>query len=75
MELKTQIEIALKDSIGPALSMDGGSFEVLDIEDGIARIRLATTMCCPATIYAVSVQLEQALREAVPGVEYVEMVP
>jgi Fe-S cluster biogenesis protein NfuA len=55
---------ALAEDIGPALGLEGGSIEVIDIEDGVAR---------PSTIMAVIMGVEQELRQRVPGVEYVEV--
>ena len=38
--LKSRVESALAQHVGPALEMDGTLLEVLDVTDGVARIRL-----------------------------------
>jgi Fe-S cluster biogenesis protein NfuA len=62
--------------IGPALALDGTKIEVLDVTDGVARLRL-TGVCgsCPSSIMAAVMGIEQELRRLVPGVEFIEAVP
>jgi Fe-S cluster biogenesis protein NfuA len=74
--LKERVEQALAREVGPALGMDGAQLEVLDVIDGIARIRLGGACSgCPSSFMAVIMGLEQELRRLVPEVEYVEVVP
>ena len=75
-DLRSRVERALKDDIAPALLLDGNGIEVLDVSDGIARVRL-TGACagCPATIMTVITSLEDELRKRVPEVEVLEAVP
>ncbi len=74
--LKQRVEDALKTHVGPALDMDGTAFEVIDVSQGIAQIRLGG-VCgnCPSSIMAVVMGLEQELRKHVPEIEYVEALP
>jgi len=76
MTLRDRVERALIDDIAPALALDGSGIEVLDVADGIARVRL-TGVCagCPATIMTVITWLEDELRKRVPEVEILEAVP
>jgi len=75
-ELKARIEAILKTEVAPALEMDGASLEVLDVSDGIVRLRLHGTCAgCPATIMSLVLILEQELKVRVPEVEYLEAVP
>jgi Fe-S cluster biogenesis protein NfuA len=76
MDLKARVDHALKAEIAPALMLDGTGIEVLDVADGIARVRL-TGVCagCPATIMTVITSLEDELRKHVPEVEVLEAVP
>ena len=76
MNLKERVENALAREIGPALAMDGTQIEVLDITDGVARLRLGG-VCggCPSSIMAVVNGIEQELRKHVPEVAYIEAVP
>jgi Fe-S cluster biogenesis protein NfuA len=75
-DLTTRVEHVLRHEIAPALALDGNGIEVLDVADGIARVRL-TGVCagCPATILAVITSLEDELRRKVPEVEVLEAVP
>jgi Fe-S cluster biogenesis protein NfuA len=75
-DLKQRVARALADEVGPALAMDGTRLEVLDVCDGIARVRLHG-VCgnCPGTIMAVVMGIEQELRRLVPEVEYLEALP
>jgi Fe-S cluster biogenesis protein NfuA len=74
--LKERVARALAEHVGPALQLDGGHIEVLDVSDGIARLRLGG-VCdgCPSTIMTVINGVEQELRRHVPEVAYVEAVP
>lgn len=75
-DLKTRVTQALAAHVGPALDMDGTKLEVLDIADGVARIRL-NGVCgnCPSSIMLVVNGIEDELRKHVPEIAYVEAVP
>jgi Fe-S cluster biogenesis protein NfuA len=76
IELKERVESVLRKEVAPALKMDGGSLEVLDVADGVVRLRFnGTCTGCPATIMSLVLMLEQELRARVPEVEYLEAVP
>ena len=74
--LKDRVARVLAEEVGPALQMDGTQLEVLDVTDGIARIRL-NGVCsgCPSTIMAVINGIEQELRKRIPEVEFIEALP
>jgi Fe-S cluster biogenesis protein NfuA len=75
-DLKSRVAQALAEHIAPALHMDGTQLEVLDVTDGVARIRLGGACgCCPSSIMAVVMGIEQELRRLVPEVECLEAVP
>jgi Fe-S cluster biogenesis protein NfuA len=69
-----KVRKALAEEIGPALGLEGGALEVIEVERGVARLRL-TGGCsaCPSTIMTLIMGVEQELRQHVPEVEYVEM--
>jgi Fe-S cluster biogenesis protein NfuA len=74
--LKQRIADALARNVAPALDMDGTQLEVLDVADGIARIRLGGACGnCPSSIMAAVMGIEQELRKHVPEVEFIEAVP
>jgi Fe-S cluster biogenesis protein NfuA len=76
MELKTQVAQVLAEHAAPALDLDGTQIEVLDVSDGIARLRLGG-VCggCPSSIMAVVMGLEDLLRRHLPQVRGIEAVP
>lgn len=73
--LKSRVEHALKQHVSPALQLDGNVPEVVDVTDGIVRIRLLN-VCngCPSTIMTIIMGMEQELRRHIPEVEYLEAV-
>jgi len=75
-DLKQRVAAALAAHARPALDMDGTQIEVLDVTDGIARLRLGG-VCgnCPSSIIAVVMGLEDLLRRHVPEVKYIEAAP
>jgi Fe-S cluster biogenesis protein NfuA len=65
---------ALAEDIGPALGVEGSAIEVIEVEAGVARLRLTGgCFACPSTIMTLITGVEQELRRRVPEVEYVEM--
>jgi Fe-S cluster biogenesis protein NfuA len=76
VDLKARVADVLARHIGPALEMDGTLLEVLDVSDGVARIRLGG-VCgnCPSSIMLVVNGIEEELRKYVPEVAYIEAVP
>jgi Fe-S cluster biogenesis protein NfuA len=75
-ELRERVARVLAEEVGPALQMDGTAIEVLDVTEGVARVRLGSVCSsCPGTIMMVLHGIEQELRRHVPEVEYLEAVP
>jgi NFU1 iron-sulfur cluster scaffold homolog, mitochondrial len=75
-DLKTRAARVLAEEVAPALQMDGGAVELLDVSDGVAQVRLhGSCGGCPSTIQAVIMGLDQELCRRVPEIQYVEAVP
>lgn len=75
LDLKARIARALAEEVGPALRLDGTAVEVLDVTDGVVRVRLGGVCAgCPSTLMSVIMGLEQELRRRIPEVEYLEAV-
>ena len=75
-ELKARVEEALRVEVAPALELDGTQIEVLDVTDGVARVRLGGACSgCPGSIWTIITGMEQQLRQRVPEVEYLEAAP
>jgi Fe-S cluster biogenesis protein NfuA len=75
-DLKERVCRVIREEVGPALELDGGRIEVLNVTGGVVQLRL-NGICtgCPSTIMAVVMGLEQELRRRLPEVEYLEAVP
>lgn len=71
---KEDIQKAL-DSIRPALQADGGDVELVEVDNGIVRVRL-TGACgaCPFAQMTLKQGVEARLKAQVPGVKAVESV-
>jgi Fe-S cluster biogenesis protein NfuA len=76
MDLKARVTQVLAEHAAPALDLDGTQIEVLDVMDGIARLRLGG-MCggCPSSIMAAVMGLEELLRRHLPELRGIEAVP
>lgn len=74
--LRARVAAAFAQHVGPALEMDGTLLEVLDVTDGVARVRLGG-VCgnCPSSIMLVVNGIEEELRKYVPEIAYIEAVP
>jgi Fe-S cluster biogenesis protein NfuA len=74
--LKERLRRVLVEEVGPALQLDGGGIEVIDVVDGVARVRLsAICASCPSTLMSVIHGIEQELRTRLPEIEYLEAEP
>jgi Fe-S cluster biogenesis protein NfuA len=75
-DLKERLTRILADEVMPMLQLDGGGVEVLDVTDGVARVRLhGTCSGCPSVVQAVLIGIEAELRKRLPQVEYLEAAP
>lgn len=75
-ELKERVAKVLAEELAPALGMDDIELEVLEITNGVARVRMAGSCgCCPSSVMAVLIGIEQELHRRVPQVDYVELAP
>jgi Fe-S cluster biogenesis protein NfuA len=75
-DVKEQVTRVLAEKVGPALDMDGTQLEVLEVADGVARIRLGGVCgSCPSSIMLVVMGIEEELRRHMPEIAYIEAVP
>jgi Fe-S cluster biogenesis protein NfuA len=72
--MRDKVEQALND-IRPSLQMDGGDVELVDIENGIVKVRL-TGACggCPMSQMTLKQGIESHIKKQVPEVLSVEAV-
>jgi Fe-S cluster biogenesis protein NfuA len=69
--MKEKVEDALK-KIRPALQADGGDVELVDVVDGVVKVRL-TGACggCPMSQMTLKMAIERQLKKDVPEVKSV----
>ncbi|MBU0952631.1 MAG: NifU family protein [Elusimicrobia bacterium] len=70
--MKAKVEAALA-KVRPALQMDGGNVELVDVsKDGVVKVKL-TGACghCPMSQMTLKMGIEQVLKEEVPEVKEV----
>jgi Fe-S cluster biogenesis protein NfuA len=75
-DLKSRVAQVLAEEVAPFLKIDGSQIELLDIQDGVARIRLhGSGDSCPTTIVAVIMGIEEELRRRFFEIEYLGVIP
>jgi Fe-S cluster biogenesis protein NfuA len=69
--MKEKVQEALN-TIRPSLQADGGDVELVDVKDGIVKVKL-TGACggCPMSTMTLKKGIERILKEKVPGVKEV----
>jgi Fe-S cluster biogenesis protein NfuA len=67
--LKEEVEYALE-RIRNSLRVEGGDVELVDIEDGVVKVRLQGTCAgCPFSQMTLKNFIERELKKEVPGVK------
>ncbi|MGX1902712.1 modular FeS cluster scaffolding protein NifU [Anoxybacillus vitaminiphilus] len=73
-DIKQQVQEVL-DKLRPFLLRDGGDCELVDVEDGVVKLRLLGACgSCPSSTITLKAGIERALLEEVPGIVEVEQV-
>ncbi|MBN2383768.1 NifU family protein [bacterium] len=72
--MKEKVEKAL-DLIRPSLMMDGGNVELVDVQDGVVKVKL-TGAChgCPMAQMTLKAGVERIIRQNVPEIKEVVAV-
>jgi Fe-S cluster biogenesis protein NfuA len=74
LSLKERVEKSL-DAIRPALQLDGGDVELVDVEDGVVRVKLqGACHGCPMAAMTLQMGIERTLKRDVPEIKSVESV-
>jgi Fe-S cluster biogenesis protein NfuA len=72
--MREKIEEILK-QIRPSLQADGGDVELVDVVDGVVKLRLKGSCAgCPMSQMTLAFGIERVLKEKVPEVKRVEAV-
>jgi Fe-S cluster biogenesis protein NfuA len=72
--MKEKVEKVL-DKIRPSLMADGGNVELVDVEDGVVKVRL-TGACggCPMSQMTLKMGIERLLKQELPEIQEVVAV-
>jgi Fe-S cluster biogenesis protein NfuA len=72
--MREKVEEILK-QIRPSLQADGGDVELVDVVDGVVKLRLKGSCAgCPMSQMTLAFGIERVLKEKVPEVKSVEAV-
>jgi Fe-S cluster biogenesis protein NfuA len=72
--MREKVEAVLK-NIRPALQNDGGDVELVEVDQGIVKVRLqGACNGCPMAAMTLKNGIERALKEAIPEVVEVQAV-
>ena len=70
-----KIQEIIDQHIRPALQSDGGDIELIDVEDGIVKVRLVGACShCPSSAMTLYQGVERMLMEKLPEVKGIEQV-
>ncbi len=69
--MREKVEAAL-DKIRPALEADGGNIELIDVNDGVVKVKL-TGACagCPMSTMTLKNGIERILKQQIPEIKEV----
>ena len=72
--MKEEVEEVLE-TLRPMLIQDGGNVELVDIEDGVVKVRLVgACSSCSSSTMTLKMGIEKALKKAIPMVRCIEAV-
>jgi len=72
--MQEDVEMVLE-TIRPSLMADGGNVELVDIDDGVVKLRLiGSCSSCSSSTMTLKMGIERALKKAVPMVRCIESV-
>ncbi len=72
--MKEKVQAAI-DRIRPMLKADGGDVELIDVQDGVVKVRLQGACSgCPMSQMTLKNGIERIIKKEVPEVKYVESV-
>jgi len=64
---------AVLEKVRPALQADGGDVELVDVVDGVVKVRLVGTCAgCPMSQMTLTNYVERVIRQEIPDVKRVE---
>ena len=73
--MKERVEQVIN-RIRPAVQMDGGDIELVDVVDGVVQLRLVgACQGCPSSMMTLQMGIERAIRAEVPEIVGVQTLP
>ncbi|MDP3702974.1 MAG: NifU family protein [Candidatus Omnitrophota bacterium] len=73
--MKDRVEKVIN-RIRPAVQMDGGDIQLVDVIDGLVKLRLVGSCSgCPSSMMTLKAGIERAIRAEVPEITGVDAVP
>lgn len=70
-----QVKDVIEQQVRPALQSDGGDIELVDVEDGIVKVRLVGACAhCPSSAMTLYQGVEKMLMDLIPEVKGIEQV-
>lgn len=72
--MKDRVEKVIN-RIRPAVQMDGGDIQLVDVAEGVVKVRLVgACVGCPSSMMTLKMGIERAIRAEVPEIVSVEAV-
>jgi len=73
--LKSEVEMVLAAFVRPVLQADGGDVELVDVKDGVVKVRLkGACHGCPMASVTLKSRVEAVIKERIPAIKRVESV-
>ena len=73
--MKERVQAAIE-QVRPMLQADGGDVELVDVDDGVVKVRLQGACAgCPMSQMTLKNGIERFLKKEIPEVKSVESVP
>ena len=70
-----EVQEVIETQVRPALQSDGGDIELIDVEDGIVKVKLVGACAhCPSSAMTLYQGVEKMLMELIPEVKGIEQV-
>ena len=73
--MKSEVEMVLAAFVRPVLQADGGDVELVDVKDGVVKVRLkGACHGCPMASVTLKSRVEAVIKERIPAIKRVESV-
>jgi Fe-S cluster biogenesis protein NfuA len=70
--MKEKVEEVINTKIKPLLQADGGDIELVEVNDGVVKVRLrGACACCPGAAFTLQMGVERLLKQALPEIQRV----